>query len=72
MHRPPQGPAWCSASAGLDHNSGQRRSVRTADPTVRPRSVGSAVRTIDLAANAVAGVMTKADLWHRDLRLLLQ
>ena len=47
-------------SAGLDHNFGQRCLVRTADPTIRPRSVGSAVRTNDLAAGAVAGIMTKA------------
>ena len=45
---------------GLDHNFGQRCLVRTADPTIRPRSVGSAVRTNDLAAGAVAGIMTKA------------
>jgi hypothetical protein len=37
---------------GLDHIFGQRLSVRTADPTVRPRTVGLAVRTIDLAASA--------------------
>jgi hypothetical protein len=37
-----------------------RRSVRTADPTIRPRSVGSAVRTNDLAVSAVAAMMTKA------------
>ena len=45
---------------GLDHNFGQRRSVRTADPTIRPRSVGSAVRTNDLTAGAVVGIMIKA------------
>ena len=44
---------------GLDHNFGQRCLVRTADPTIRPLSVGSAVRTNDLAAGAVAGIMTK-------------
>ena len=47
-------------AAGLDHYFGQRRKGRTADPTIRPRSVGSAVRTIGLAASAVAGIMTKA------------
>ena len=46
--------------SGLDHNSGQRRSVRTADPTACVAPVGSAVRTDDLAVGAVAGVMTKA------------
>ena len=48
------------AVLGLDHNFGQRRSVCTADPTIRPRFVGSAVRTNDLAAGAVVGIMTKA------------
>ena len=45
---------------GLDHKSGQRRSVCTADPKIRPRSVGSAVRTNDLVACAMTGIMTKA------------
>ncbi|WP_295612557.1 hypothetical protein, partial [uncultured Lamprocystis sp.] len=45
---------------GLDHQSGRRRSVRTADPTVSPRSVGSAVRTNGLAVSLVAGILTKA------------
>ena len=49
-----------SSRAGLDHHVGQRRSVRTADPTVRPRSVGSAVRTSGGAVRAAAGVMIKA------------
>ena len=49
-----------SAAGGLDYNFGQRRSVRTADPRVSPRSVGPAVRTNDLAASAVAGIMIKA------------
>jgi chromosome segregation ATPase len=47
-------------AAGLDHNFGQRRLVRTADPTRRPRSVGSAVRTNTLTAGAVAEIMTNA------------
>ena len=45
---------------GLDHNFGKRRMVRTADPTIMPQSVGSAVRTYDLSAGAVVGIMIKA------------
>ena len=50
--------------ADLEPN--KRRSVRIADPTIRPRSVGSAVRTIDLTASAVAGMMTKVNANKRD------
>jgi hypothetical protein len=48
------------AVPGLDNNFGQRPLVRTADPTIRARSLGSAVWANDLAAGAVAGIMTKA------------
>ena len=58
-----------NGSTGLDHNFGQRRRVRIVDPTVRPRSVGSAVRTNDLAAGVVVGVMIKAVLTEAGLRL---
>ena len=43
----------------VDHNFGQRRSVRTADPTVRPRSVGSAMRTNDLAVGISSVVLAE-------------
>jgi len=49
-----------NASAGRDHNSDPRRLVRTADPTVSPRSVGSAGRTNGLAVSPVAGTMITA------------
>ena len=47
-------------ASGLDYNSGRRRSVRTEDPTVSPRSVGSAVRTNVLVDSDVTGLMMKA------------
>jgi tRNA(fMet)-specific endonuclease VapC len=58
---------FCQLAAGryqkrldsVDHNFGQRRSVRTADPTVRPRSVGSAVRTNDLAVGISSVVLAE-------------
>ena len=52
---------------GIGHHLGQRCSVRTADPTIRPRSVGSAVRTNDLTAVAVAGMIAKAAVRTNDL-----
>ena len=54
-----------SAAGGLDYNFGQRRSVRTADPRVSPRSVGPAVRTNDLSARAVAGIKIKVYIGYR-------
>jgi len=40
------------AVPGLDHGSGQPWSVHTAEPKLKPRSVGSAVRT----SGGVAGI----------------
>jgi len=51
---------------GLDHRSGQPRTVRTADLTVTPGSVGSAVRTYDRADRGGGRVYDQGHYFRRD------